>query len=102
MLVREASDRMVGGAVDHVVTLDTRDELGQVVTSFNNLAGRLRTEWTQAQEESRRARTAERLLRENEQELVRAKDAAEDANRAKSMFLAKMSHDTATFGRTAR
>ncbi len=94
--LREASDRMVGGAVDHVVTLDTRDELGQVVTSFNNLAGRLRTEWTQAQEESRRARTAERLLRENEQELVRAKDAAEDANRAKSMFLAKMSHELRT------
>ena len=53
--LQEASDRMLLGPVDQVVTLETRDELGQVVTSFNNVAARLRAEWTLAQEESARA-----------------------------------------------
>ena len=43
--LREASERMLGGSVDQVVTLETRDELGQVATSFNNIATRLRAEW---------------------------------------------------------
>ena len=87
--LREASERMLSGSVDQVITLETRDELGQVATAFNNIATRLRAEWAQAREENARARAAEAEVRV-------AKDAAEQANRAKSEFLANMSHEIRT------
>ena len=94
--LKEASDRMVGGSMDQVVPLEARDELGQVVSAFNNVAARLREEWSQAQEESRRARAAEGELRLRGEEIERARQAAEEANRAKSRFLANMSHELRT------
>jgi PAS domain S-box-containing protein len=44
----EASQRMVRGEMGEAVALETADELGQVVTSFNDVAMRLRREWAQA------------------------------------------------------
>jgi PAS domain S-box-containing protein len=60
----DASRRMTtGGEIDHTVTWSTRDEMGRVVTSFNAIAARLRTEWAQAHAESDRATAAEAKLR---------------------------------------
>jgi signal transduction histidine kinase/CheY-like chemotaxis protein/HPt (histidine-containing phosphotransfer) domain-containing protein len=87
--LREASERMLSGAVDQVITLETRDELGEVATSFNRIATRLRAEWTQAREENARAQAAEAAVRV-------AKEAAEQASCAKSTFLATMSHEIRT------
>jgi PAS domain S-box-containing protein len=46
----EASQRMVRGEMGETVALETADELGQVVQSFNDVATRLRREWAQARE----------------------------------------------------
>ncbi len=94
--LREASERMRAGSEGSAVTLDTRDELGEVVLAFNRVADQLRTEKTQAETESRRARTAEEEVRARESDLVRAREAAEEAVRAKAAFLATMSHEIRT------
>ena len=86
--LREASERMLGGSVVQHVILETRDELGQVATAFNNIATRLRTNGPRRRK-SARARAAEAEVRI-------AKDAAEQATRAKSTFLATMSHEIRT------
>jgi signal transduction histidine kinase/DNA-binding response OmpR family regulator len=59
-----AAQRMVSGEMDERLTLETRDELGQVAKSFNTIAARLRTEWAQAREESARATAAEAALQQ--------------------------------------
>jgi signal transduction histidine kinase/CheY-like chemotaxis protein len=87
--LERVSQRMVMGEMDEVVVLKTQDELGQVAEAFNNVIVRLREEWTQAREENARALEAEKELR-------KARDAAEQANRTKSAFLATMSHEIRT------
>jgi TMAO reductase system sensor TorS len=78
----DVSHRMLSGDFTVPVSIDCRDELRQVVESFNRIATRLRREWARAQEESARARAAEAI--------------AEAATRAKSEFLAVMSHEIRT------
>jgi PAS domain S-box-containing protein len=68
----QAAKRMVSGDMIGGVALQNRDELGQVVTSFNSVAARLWTEWTQA-------RTAEALVRESEARTQLIIDTALDA-----------------------
>src|SRR5262249_13110966 len=81
--------RMLTGEFSGPVLVDGRDELRQVVDSFNTVAGRLHTEWQRAQDESARARAAETSL-------AKARDVALAATRAKSDFLAVMSHEIRT------
>jgi signal transduction histidine kinase/DNA-binding response OmpR family regulator/HPt (histidine-containing phosphotransfer) domain-containing protein len=94
--LRDASERMLGQHEGEAVNIQTRDEMGDVVLAFNRVAVRLREEKLQAESESRRARTAEEEVRARESELVRAREAAEDAVRAKAAFLATMSHEIRT------
>jgi PAS domain S-box-containing protein len=63
----EVSQRLADGEVAEKLTLETRDELGEMAVSFNRVAARLRQEWEQAREESERAREAEAALRQAEQ-----------------------------------
>jgi len=78
----DVSHRMRAGDFTGPLALESRDELSQVVESFNRVAAQLRLEWARAQDESARARAAEA--------------AAEAATRAKSEFLAVMSHEIRT------
>ncbi|HSX80168.1 MAG TPA: ATP-binding protein, partial [Candidatus Saccharimonadia bacterium] len=77
--LESASQQMLRGAFPASVLLPTRDELGQVATSFNNVARRLREEWAQAQEESRNASRAEASLRASEARTRLIIDTALDA-----------------------
>ncbi|TWO67734.1 response regulator [Caenimonas sedimenti] len=95
-LLRDASERMLGQHEGEAVSIETRDEMGDVVLAFNRVAVRLREEKLQAESESVRARTAEEEVRARESELVRAREAAEEAVRAKAAFLATMSHEIRT------
>lgn len=58
--LREASERMRDNREHQAVTLDTHDELGEVVLAFNRTADRMRTEKTQAEVESWRGRSPRR------------------------------------------
>jgi TMAO reductase system sensor TorS len=83
------SQRMLTGHFSGDVVVESRDEMRDVVHSFNTVADQLRTEWQRAQDESARARAAEASL-------AKARDVAEAATRAKSEFLAVMSHEIRT------
>ena len=96
--LRHASEHMLDATSENStsVSLDTRDELGEVVLAFNRVAHQLRTEKAQAETESQRARMAEEEVLSRETDLVRAREAAEGAVRAKAAFLATMSHEIRT------
>ena len=99
--LENAAQRMVRGDMAEIVRLETQDELGQVVTSFNTIASRLRQEWVQAQEESARASAAETRLRENEARLRLIIDTALDAvivMDAQSVIVGWNPQATAIFG----
>ena len=77
------------GAVDAV----SDDEIGDLVRGFNRMMADIRA---RDAEIARHVESLERTVAERTADLVVAKNAAEDANSAKSDFLATMSHEIRT------
>ena len=85
--IRQTSN--FAGSVDH----DANDETGVLVEAFNNMMGQIR------QRDDRLAKhreTLEHTVEERTRDLRITKESAEDANAAKSDFLATMSHEIRT------
>lgn len=85
-----AAQRMVGGDMSGTIALDNRDELAQVVKSFNDVSGRLRKEWQQARDESTRATSAEKALRDSSAYVQLLQSVAVAANQAATLDAAML------------
>jgi len=73
--VRTIAQQMIGGHYDQRIPVTSHDELGQLATTFNEMAG---------------------AVQQRETSLQEAREEAERSDRVKSAFLASMSHELRT------
>jgi len=81
-----AAQNLAAGQWEQTVSLNRRDEVGQLAVAFNSMAKQLQASFT----------TLEQKVQERTAELALAKEQADSANEAKSEFLANMSHELRT------
>lgn len=81
----EGADLVSHGLLNTRVKVYSRDEIGAIATSFNEMAARLEQSLYHIQE-----------LNDSKNNLSREKEKAEASEKAKKLFLAKMSHEIRT------
>jgi signal transduction histidine kinase len=82
----EQAKKMSQGMLDQSITVDSRDEIGQLATAFNNMALALKDQYTDL----------ERKVAERTDELRAANIKLADASKHKSRFLANVNHELRT------
>ncbi|MGH8016732.1 MAG: ATP-binding protein [Opitutaceae bacterium] len=87
--LRDGADAVGRGDFTRRLAIASRDECGELAESFNRMTDNLQQSRTQLED-------TVATLRETQEVLRAARDAAEAANRAKSEFVANMSHEMRT------
>lgn len=107
LAIRSSAQKLAEGDLSARISINTRDEMAEIANSFNTTAEKLTLLINQAASSEQllsqakdelEMRVAERTrdLEDANQNMIKAKEAAEEASRAKSDFLATMSHEVRT------